>query len=148
MQRRRGNGGHYGADLLTGWSKESDGSYSIPWKHRLYQGDDHNPGGAEQVFLGGTLLRKVSSLHELTEETFFVDHQRKRLHLRTTRNPDETRKAADRGFNAAGDLECQRILRADSRPAVPLRRQPRPAAHGPIPRRSRPGGGLHLRLVQ
>ena len=80
-----------GADLLTGWSKDAEGAYSIPWPHRLFQGDDHNPGGAEQVFIATALLRKVATLNELTEGTFFVDLERKRLHLRTGGNPDETR---------------------------------------------------------
>lgn len=79
-----------GAGRLTGWTRDEGGTYSIPWPHRLFQGDDHNPGGAEQVFVAGVLLRKVSSLNELTEGTFFVDLQRKRLHLRASRNPDET----------------------------------------------------------
>ena len=79
-----------GADPLTGWSKEMDGTYSVHWPHRLFQGDNHNPGGAEQVFVAGGLLRKVSSLNELAEGTFFVDLQRQRLHLRAERNPDET----------------------------------------------------------
>ncbi len=78
-----------GADLLTGWSKDKAGIYSIPWPYRLFQGDGHNPGGAEQVFLAGALLRKVSTLNELSEGTFFVDLQRKRLHLRSSRNPNE-----------------------------------------------------------
>ena len=33
-------------------------AYSIPWPHRLFQGDDHNPGGAEQVFIATALLRR------------------------------------------------------------------------------------------
>lgn len=80
-----------GADELTGWSQDTDGTYSIPWPHKLFQDDNHNPGGAEQVFIAGVLLRKVPSLKELTEGTFFVDLQRQRLQLRASRNPDETR---------------------------------------------------------
>ena len=79
-----------GADPLTGWIEDTDGTYSIPWPHHLFQGDEHNPGGAEQVFVAGALLRKVSSLSKLTEGTFFVDLGRKRLHLRANRNPDES----------------------------------------------------------
>lgn len=79
-----------GADPLTGWSRDTDGAYSILWPHRLFQGDDHNPGGAEQVFVAGGLLRKVSSRNQLTEGAFFVDLHRKRLYLRARRNPDET----------------------------------------------------------
>ena len=78
-----------GADPLTGWSKDADDTYSIPWPHHLFQGDKYNPGGAEQVFIAGALLLKVSSLNGLTDGTFFVDLQRKRLHLRASRNPDE-----------------------------------------------------------
>ena len=92
-----------GADPLTGWSLEKDGGYSIPWPHRLFQGDDHNPGGAEQVFVAGVLLRKVASLEQLAEGTFHVDLPRQRLHLRAGRHPDETpaglnKQIARRGF--------------------------------------------------
>lgn len=80
-----------GASLLTGWSKDSDGTYSIPWPYQFFQGDDYNPGGAEQVFIQGSPLRKVPTPNELTDRTFCVDLQRKRLHLRADRNPDETR---------------------------------------------------------
>jgi len=79
-----------GADRLIGWTRDEGGTYSIPWPHRLFQGNEHNPGGAEQVFVAGTLLRKVSSLNDLTEGTFLVDLQRKRLHLWAGRNPDDT----------------------------------------------------------
>ena len=79
-----------GADPLTGWSKETNGIYSIPWPHRLFQGDNHNPVGVEQLFIAGGLLRKVSSPNELTKSTFFVDLQRQRLYLCAGRNPDET----------------------------------------------------------
>lgn len=79
-----------GADPLTNWSKETESTFSIPWTYRLYQENDHNPGGAEQVFRAGVLLCKVASLNELTESTFFVDLPRKRLHLRADRNPNET----------------------------------------------------------
>ncbi len=81
-----------GADPLSGWHQKSDGSYSVPWPYRLFQGDDHNPGGAEQVFIAGVLLRKVGSLNELAAGTFFVDLQRQQLHLRADRNPDETQQ--------------------------------------------------------
>ena len=80
-----------GADQLTGWSEDPDGTYSVPWPHGLFQGDDRNPGGVEQVLCAGVLLRKVASLNALTAGTFFVDLQRQRLHLRAERNPDETR---------------------------------------------------------
>ncbi len=79
-----------GADPLTNWSKGPQGTYSVPWPHRLFQGDAHNPGGAEQVFVAGKLLRKAPSLDALTDGTFFVDLQGKRLYLRAGRNPDET----------------------------------------------------------
>jgi hypothetical protein len=48
-----------GADPLTGWTLDPEGTFSIPWAHRLYQGDEHNPRGSEQVILDGVLLRKV-----------------------------------------------------------------------------------------
>jgi hypothetical protein len=78
-----------GADLLTGWTKDEDGTYGVPWPYNLFQGDNHNPGGAEQVFINHALLRKVPSLKEMTEGAFFVDLNRKRLLLRLARNPDE-----------------------------------------------------------
>jgi hypothetical protein len=80
-----------GADLLTGWikDKDSDHSYSIDWPHQLFQGDDHNPRGTEQVFVNRQLYLKVPSLAALTNGTFFVDLAAKRLHLFATRNPDE-----------------------------------------------------------
>ena len=78
-----------GADPLTGWSKDEDNTYSVPWPHRLFQGDDHNPGGAEQVVVNGRLLRKVPGLKEMTDGTFFVDLKRKRLHVFAARNPDD-----------------------------------------------------------
>ena len=80
-----------GADLLTGWSKDAEGIYSVAWPHHLFQGDGHNPGGAEQVFIAGTLLRKVAGRGELTEGTFCIDADHQRLLLRAGRNPDEDR---------------------------------------------------------
>ena len=80
-----------GADLLAGWTKDEGGTYSVAWPHNLFQGDQHNPGGAEQVFIAGTLLRKVASLDELSEGTFCVDAGHKRLYLRADHNPDEDR---------------------------------------------------------
>ena len=79
-----------GADPLTGWSRESAGVYSIPWPDRPFHGDEQNPGGTEQVFDAGTILRKVPALKDLAAGTYFVDRRRKRLLLRTARNPDET----------------------------------------------------------
>lgn len=79
-----------GSDLLTGWNKDADGTYVIPWPHHLFQGDEHNPGGAEQVFVGGTLLRKVSSLDKLTDGTFLVDLRHQRLHVGASRRPGES----------------------------------------------------------
>ncbi len=80
-----------GADVLTGWIKDqaSDHSYSIDWPHQLFQGDDHNPRGTEQVFVNRQLYVKVPSLAAMTNGTFFVDLAAKRLHLFATRNPDE-----------------------------------------------------------
>jgi len=82
-----------GADLLTGWVKEQDDAYSVPWPHELDQGDSRNPnpGGVEQVFVNCVLLRKAPGLKELAEGTFFIDSGRKRLYLRAKRNPDEDR---------------------------------------------------------
>jgi len=82
-----------GADPLTGWTREADGTYSVPWPHRLYQGDEHNPGGSEQVFRGGVPLHKVASAGELTAESFCVDLEHQRLYLHGGRNPDETAAA-------------------------------------------------------
>ncbi|MCX7044365.1 MAG: right-handed parallel beta-helix repeat-containing protein [Candidatus Sumerlaeota bacterium] len=81
-----------GADLLTGWSKDKDkdNSYSIPWTHKLYQGDDHNPGGAEQVFVNRKLFRKAPSLAEMKEGMFFVDLNAKRLHLYVPPVPNDS----------------------------------------------------------
>ena len=80
-----------GADVLKGWTKDkdSDHSYSIDWPHQLFQGDDHNPRGTEQVFVNRRLHLKVPSPAALTNETFFVDLAAKRLHLFAMRNPDE-----------------------------------------------------------
>jgi hypothetical protein len=80
-----------GADVLTGWIKDqdSDHSYSTDWPHQLFQGDDHNPRGTEQVFVNRQLYVKVPSLAAMTNGTFFVDLAAKRLHLFATRNPDE-----------------------------------------------------------
>ena len=81
-----------GADLLTGWTKDEGGTYSVAWPHHLFQGDQHNPRGSEQVFVAGVLLRKVARLDELNASTFFVDAVRQRLCLRTGRNPDDDRE--------------------------------------------------------
>lgn len=78
-----------GADVLTSWTRDNDHSYSVDWPHQLYQGDDHNPRGTEQVFVNRQLYVKVPSLAAMTNGTFFVDLARKRLHLYATRNPDE-----------------------------------------------------------
>ena len=80
-----------GAELLKGWIKDknSDHSYSIDWPHQLFQGDDHNPRGTEQVFVNRQLYLKVASLAAMTNGTFHVDLAAKRLHLFATRNPDE-----------------------------------------------------------
>lgn len=78
-----------GADVLRGWTRDNDHSYSVDWPHQLYQGDDHNPRGTEQVFVNRRLYVKVSSLAVMTNKTFFVDLTAKRLHLFATRSPDE-----------------------------------------------------------
>jgi len=80
-----------GADLLTGWTKDELGNYSVAWPHHLFQGDKHNPGGAEQVFIAGKLLRKVANRDALNEGTFCVDLDHQKLLLRVGRNPDEDR---------------------------------------------------------
>jgi hypothetical protein len=83
-----------GADPLTGWRPEKEHAFSIPWVHKQFQGDGHNPGGVEQVFVNRQLYRKVATLNELTNGTFFVDLAGQRLHLWAERNPDDSQSGA------------------------------------------------------
>ena len=78
-----------GADPLTGWTKETANSFSVSWPFKLFQGDDHNPRGSEQIFVSRQLNRKVPSPTDLTNGTFCVDLASKRLHLFASRNPDD-----------------------------------------------------------
>jgi len=82
-----------GADLLTKWTKENDGTFSTPWPFvfvgwnplHAHPDDSYHRliGRCEQVFEMGYPLRQVLDRKEMTRGTFFVDLDAKRLYVRT-----------------------------------------------------------------
>ena len=71
-----------GSDVLTGWTEESAGIYSMPWTANL--GQCAIPSGwptnfapitlrSEMVFVNGTPLTEVMSQGDLVPGTFFLD---------------------------------------------------------------------------
>lgn len=87
-----------GADLLTKWTKESDGTYSTPWSYvfvgwnplHAHPDDSYHRliGRCEQVFEMGYPLRQVLDRKEMARGTFFVDLDAKRLYVHTAEDRD------------------------------------------------------------
>lgn len=89
-----------GADVLSEWTREegAEGVYSTPWPHVFigWNPDHTHPGGAEnrvigraeQVFVQGYPLHQVLRREELSRGSFLVDHEGKRLLLRTLQDAD------------------------------------------------------------
>ena len=147
-----------GADLLTKWTKESDGTYSTPWSYvfvgwnplHAHPDDSYHRliGRCEQVFEMGYPLRQVLDRKEMARGTFFVDLNAKRLYVHTAEDRDFLTHSAPMEASSRQTIRLPGRLRHHTRLAISLRGQCRAARSSSFFRTTRHDRELHLRENQ